>query len=254
MAKKFKKHTYWLLRNVFRIVKHFEGTNSGVLNKDTVKRILLVSTTALGDTLFSTPAIRAVRKNYPASHIAVMVHKRTQEILKDNPYCDELIIYKGKYKGLYFLLKTLRRRKFDLAIILHANDPDIVPLIYISGIPCRVGWAESKFAFLLTHTYTRPKSTMHLIPYRLAIAGSVGVCDDGCSMDMFLSDEDKKDIQRYLEKNNITEKKYIGVHPFASHQSKQYDRFPELLNKALRVLDKAIFFVICGKKHASLLE
>ena len=43
------------------------------LNK--VQRVLLISATGLGDTLFSTPAIRALKENFPAWSLEVLGHQ-----------------------------------------------------------------------------------------------------------------------------------------------------------------------------------
>ena len=50
-----------------------------------VRRILLMTTTAIGDTLFSTPAIRAVKETYPEKEIHVLCHQRQALLLKENP-------------------------------------------------------------------------------------------------------------------------------------------------------------------------
>ncbi|MBI5234544.1 MAG: hypothetical protein HY880_09340, partial [Deltaproteobacteria bacterium] len=44
------------------------------------RRFLVVSTTGLGDTLLSTPAIRALKERYPGSHVAVLVDRRRADI------------------------------------------------------------------------------------------------------------------------------------------------------------------------------
>ena len=49
------------------------------------KRILVVEVNWLGDVLFSTAAIRALKGKYPQSYIAVLVHKRCRDVLVGNP-------------------------------------------------------------------------------------------------------------------------------------------------------------------------
>ena len=118
-------------------------------------RVLLVCTTALGDTLLSTPAIRAVRSACPKACISVLASPAAREVLRFSPRIDELIPHRGKVDlrsllTLPRLVRLLRRQRFDLAIVLHANDPDIAPLTYMSGAPYRMGWRESRLGFLFT--------------------------------------------------------------------------------------------------------
>ncbi len=49
-------------------------------------RILIVSTTALGDTLWATFAFAAIKKKFPNSYLAVLTQKIGQELFKNNPF------------------------------------------------------------------------------------------------------------------------------------------------------------------------
>lgn len=60
-----------ILYLTMRILKFFDMRQTDIEYFDSkkVKNILIVSSTAIGDTLLSTPAIRAVRKRYPKAKI-----------------------------------------------------------------------------------------------------------------------------------------------------------------------------------------
>jgi len=49
------------------------------------KKILVLSTTAIGDTLLSTPVFSALREKYPTALIKAMIHKRYCDLFKNNP-------------------------------------------------------------------------------------------------------------------------------------------------------------------------
>lgn len=254
MSKKFKKHKYLFLRTLFKLLDMFDLAAKKAFDKSSIQRILLVSTTAIGDTLLSTPAVRAVRKSYPEAYIAVLAHEKRKDVLDANPYIDELITYRGKYKNSIGLIKKLRAGKFDAGVVLHGNDPDIVPLLYLAGIPVRVGWGESRFSFLLTHTYYRPTEPAHLIRIRLNTAKAIGISDAGDKMDLFLSDKEKNFIAEYLRAKNVVGKKIIGIHPFGSHGSKQWPHLGEFLKRAAREYPDHAFFVVGGDKEKSFAE
>ena len=67
-----------------------------------MKRILIVNVNWLGDTLFATPFIRAVREKYPKAYIAIITHPRCYEILEGNRNIDEIIIYDEKIEIIYY--------------------------------------------------------------------------------------------------------------------------------------------------------
>ncbi len=184
--------------------------------------IQLVSTTAIGDTVMATPFIRAVRKHYPDARITVMVHHRRMAILEHNPHLNELLIYEGKGKALFRTMWALRRGCFDLAIVLHANDPDIVPLVRWTGAPKRVGWGESKWASLLTHTIRRTTPPEHFLIHKKRLLESAGIPVMDLHTEILFQPKDEKpwyrDVEPWLRK--LGAKNFVAMHPFGTNSSK----------------------------------
>ena len=58
-----------------------------------MRRILIVNVNWLGDVLFSTPLIRAVRERFPDAYIACLTAERCREILELNPSLNDIMIY-----------------------------------------------------------------------------------------------------------------------------------------------------------------
>lgn len=244
-----------IIQFIFRVILFLEKRSRRFEKKETIdyqsiKRILLVNTTALGDTLMSTPAIRAVRKAFPHASIASLVHSKQQEVLRDNPRIDELILYHGKYKRLFRLISTLRKKNFDMVIVFHANDPDIVPIVYMTGARYRAGWAESKLSFLLTHTFKRPEGKkIHVIEQRFGVLRSIGIEPDGVAMEYSVDEKDRVFADAFLKRNNILPAEFlIGLHPFGSLQSKSWPNYIGFLEK-ISVNQKIKLILFGGKVH-----
>ena len=90
------------------------------------KRILIFNVNWLGDVLFSTAAIRNIRRNFPDSFIACIIPSRCYPILKDNPNLDEVIIFdeKDRHKSIFKRFKFIRSLKakgFDMVFLLHRS-------------------------------------------------------------------------------------------------------------------------------------
>lgn len=98
-----------------------------------VRNILVVSSTAIGDTLLSTPAIRAVRERYPEAKIVAHFNIKNMELFENNPYIDSIIPYYGGYRKFFMTVLEFRRRHFDLVLIFHGNEPQATPMAYLSG-------------------------------------------------------------------------------------------------------------------------
>ena len=119
--------------------------------KDNYRNILIVRTDRIGDVVLTTPAIEALRKAFPQARISILVTPVTRELVEGNPYLDEVLIddRKGRHGGVFGffnLVKTLRKRQFDLAIILHTKKRTN-SLCFLAGIPHRVGYKNNKFGF-----------------------------------------------------------------------------------------------------------
>ncbi|VEI63828.1 ADP-heptose--LPS heptosyltransferase 2 [Serratia rubidaea] len=93
-------------------------------------QIVIYSTTALGDFMFNTPAIRAVRERYPEAHITLVVHKKNQELVENGRYIDRVVYWDSKFKSMGPLLTSLREYPPDLALILHSHQPyDVISAV-----------------------------------------------------------------------------------------------------------------------------
>ncbi|TXI74657.1 MAG: glycosyltransferase family 9 protein [Dechloromonas sp.] len=101
------------------------------LGTPAIRRILAISCTALGDTLLSTPALAALRQTYPQAHITLLVHPSLRALFTGLDSVDELVSYDGKWRGFGRVARQLK--DFDLAVILHGNEPQATPLAYLSG-------------------------------------------------------------------------------------------------------------------------
>jgi len=87
-----------------------------------VRHILLRAANWVGDAVMTTPAIRAVRRNFPAARITILAKPWVIPVFQHNPHLDVVMPYEaaGRHKGalgLIRLARDLRQREFDLAIM-----------------------------------------------------------------------------------------------------------------------------------------
>jgi len=189
--------------------------------RGSIKNILIVNTTAIGDTLLSTPAIRAIRKGFPGARVSTLVSKEAKAVLLGNPHLDDFIDHPGRVNLSYLfklpsLLRNLRRRAFDLVVILHANDPDAGPLAYLSGATHRMGWAESRLSFLHTIPVRTRVPGAHIIDIRLKNLYVLGIKNNDRRMELYLSREEEDTAGRLVEGLGLTGETFIGLHPFGN--------------------------------------
>lgn len=165
-------------------------------------RILIINVNWIGDVLFSSPFIRAIRRAYPESFISCMVPPRCREVLELNPNLNEIIIYDEKKK--LRILSEVRKRKFDTVIFLHRSFTAAL-LTCLSGIKERIGYYTKKRAFLLTKAVETPTEEIHKIDYFLNIARAMGITDLARECEFYVSDSDIAYAGDLLKASGINE-------------------------------------------------
>ena len=204
------------------------------------KRILVARTDRIGDVVLTTPVLKAVRDNCPNSYIAVMVSPSAREIVEGNPYIDEVIVYsKDKahrgIKGFWGFVGRLKRRKFDLAIILHTKKR-INLITYLADIPRRIGYQDKNFGFLLSDKIedTRPLGLKHEVDYCLDVLRNIGLEAKDRGLYVPLKKEALEWADKILQENDIVPGDNIAlIHPGASCVSKRWmkEKFVVLANR-----------------------
>jgi lipopolysaccharide heptosyltransferase II len=179
------------------------------------KRILIVNVNWIGDVIFSTPFIKAVREAYPDGHIACLIHPRCADILKDNPRIDEIIIYdeEGRHRGIMGKLRLarhIRKGRFDTAFILHRSFTKAF-LTFIAGIKKRVGYPTKHRDFLLTKAIDLPDHEIHKVEYFLNLARGAGINARENAYEFFVTDEDRGAVNKFLKQNGVEDKDRIVV-------------------------------------------
>jgi heptosyltransferase-2 len=172
------------------------------------KRILIFNVNWLGDVLFSTAAIRNIRRNFPESFIACVIPSRCYHVLKGNPHLDEIIIFdeKDRHKNTLEKLRfisRLRSKKFDVAFLLHRSLTRAL-ICRLAGIPERIGYFTKKRQFLLTKKIAAPDiQSLHRIDYYLNIIEKAGLrCEDRFT-EFFFGDEERDFVEVALAKKGI---------------------------------------------------
>jgi len=192
------------------------------------KKILIVRLDRIGDVVLSTPVIKALRDACPESHIAFMVRPYTADLVKNNPYLNEVIIYdkEGPERGLLGNLKfiwALAWKRFDIAIILHPTARAHI-VTFFSGIPRRIGY-DKKMGSLLTKRipHTKQLGLKHESDYSLDILSYIGIETEEKMLCVPVNAESECRIGELFAKNGINgQDTVIVVNPGASCPSKRW--------------------------------
>lgn len=216
-----------------------------------VRRILVVSSTAIGDTLLSTPAIRAVRQEYPHARIIAHFNVKNRELFENNPHIDGIIPYHGGYRRFFRTVLEFRRHRFDLALIFHGNEPQATPMAYLSGAPFIMKIPMPKqYGFLLsnrTNCFSDPWSH-HAIEVRLKTAELARCMSQDRRMVLIVDDEDRRWASAFLSASGVRPGDVvIGFQTGAATPQKTWpERSFIELGKRLLAMDGHIRIILTG--------
>ncbi len=152
-------------------------------------RVLVKQVNWLGDLVMSLPALRAVRRAYPAAHLAVLVKEELASFFDGAAWLDEVIAYRvgRSLAGLADRRRAvgaIRAGRFDLAVLFPRSFESAF-WAALAGVPRRVGYATDGRRLLLTDAARRPAPLrrghqvhdyLHLVSATLDIGGDATEC------------------------------------------------------------------------------
>jgi ADP-heptose:LPS heptosyltransferase len=123
-------------------------------------KILIVRLRLIGDVVFTTPLLRALRRMHPGAHLTYLVEPLAAAVVQGNPHVNEVLII-PKRRGIrrwaddLAWARRLRARHFDIAIDLHGG-PRSAFLTWASGAPRRIGYRMAGHSWMYTDLVARP--------------------------------------------------------------------------------------------------
>ncbi len=157
------------------------------MKKGGQQKILVVQTSFLGDAVLTTPLLSEARRRFPEAELTVLCTPQAKNLFEGNPDIDEIITddKKGEGKGwigIWRRAKDLRSRGFTIALSPHKSLRSAL-LLYLAGIPFRVGFRQSAGWFLY-HRRVNRDSTRHDVERNLSLLRPFGIDPADCQPDL----------------------------------------------------------------------
>lgn len=188
------------------------------------KNILIFNPFGIGDVIFSTPIIKALRLACPGCVINYICNKRVYALLKDNPAINKVIIFekddfrnlskKSKFKFMAKLIEFLKKVKLtkaDLMIDLSLNYHAAL-IAKLLGIRKRIGFNyRNRGKFLTERIKLEGFIDKHVVFYYLDILKLINVGYDNISPELFTSRANDEWAEDFINRNNLSDKLLVGV-------------------------------------------
>jgi ADP-heptose:LPS heptosyltransferase len=195
-------------------------------------RILLVRLRQIGDVVFTTPAVRALRERFPDAHICYLVEPAAAPIVALNRYLDEVIVaprlpgVRGFAADLA-LGWRLRRAAYDVVIDFHGG-PRASLLTWLSGARERIGYTIPGRSWMYTCRVRRTRALRprHSVENQWDLLESLGVpaADRGrFPVEMSIDPVAAASVRARLERSGVPDSaRVIVVHVSAGNPFRRW--------------------------------
>jgi heptosyltransferase-2 len=191
-----------------------------------VGKLLVRGVNWVGDAVMTTPAIGAIRENFPQAEITLLANPLVSQIFSPHRWVDRVITFdrNGAHKGVagrFRLAAQLRKQAFDAAIILpNSFESALIP--WMAGIPVRLGKSCDGRAFMLTGRY-RPdpqRPAGHEVGYYLDLVSHFGITGEMQAPHLTVTEQERGNAAARLAEAGIAAGDFvIGVNPGAAFGS-----------------------------------
>ncbi|EML2226222.1 TPA: putative lipopolysaccharide heptosyltransferase III [Klebsiella aerogenes] len=152
-------------------------------------RILVIKLRHHGDMLLITPLVNALKQQYPAARVDVLLYAETRDMLAANPEINQIYAIdrswkkQGKRHQLkmeWQLIRSLRQQRYDMVLNLADQWPSAI-ISKLTGAPTRIGFDFPKRRhpfWRYCHTAlasTQQHNQLHTVQQNLSILAPLGL-------------------------------------------------------------------------------
>jgi heptosyltransferase-2 len=192
------------------------------------QNVLVLQTSFLGDTVLTLPLLSEIKSRTPAAKLTVLCSPIGKELLQGHPAIDEIIVddTRGADRGLAGMWRKamrLRQMAFSVALTPHKSLRSAL-LLYLAGIPIRVGFRQSKGWFLF-HVRVDRNAGRHDVERNLSLLQPFNIEPKDCrlSFELPVRAAAKSAGREFLRSLGVDpDGLLIGVHPGSVWPTKRW--------------------------------
>jgi len=232
------------------------------VGRDTIKKILVRGPNWLGDAVMCEPALRGLRKLFPAAQIALLVKPAVADLFAGHPALTRVLTFdtEGRHAGLsgkWVLAGQLRQQGFDLAVLFQ-NAFEAAFLTFLAGVSRRYGYATDGRSLLLSDPVAAPdrRTPIHQVRYYWDLLKPLGLTGDPPTPELLVFPEEEQAMAgRFAQGGLSATDVIVGINPGSTYGgAKRWlpERFAEVTERLCRSIressEQQVSVVIFGAK------
>ncbi|MDX2174612.1 MAG: glycosyltransferase family 9 protein [Bacteroidota bacterium] len=154
----------------------------------TIKKILIIRFSSIGDIVLTTPVIRCAKQQLIGTEIHFVTKEAFKDTLINNPNIDKLITFKNDITEIYQLLKA---ENYDVIIDLHKNLRSLRLKQFLKTKSYSFDKLNLKKFLAVNFKLKNSLPNKHIVERYFEAIANIGVKSDGKGLDYFLNEKDK---------------------------------------------------------------
>jgi ADP-heptose:LPS heptosyltransferase len=236
--KMIKKLEYWwrhsvvypVLRRIFR-----NNERKVPIDIQSIKSILILRYDRIGDMIVTTPIFKGLKDAHPHLRIGVLASQTNAEVIRHNPYVDQIHILPKHWWQFGWEIIKARREHYDVVLNLIFNRTTsggiLSNLIAPKGI--KVGQGGIKYRFYFNKLIALERNNQHIVRIHtsyLEQAIGVNIFSSSSNYEIFIDSKTHTRISLFLESNQLKPRQmqrsdYLPYIVFNLSASNRWTRF-----------------------------
>ena len=255
--KKVMKNMYLLLRSLLLgCAGIFFRSAAAAVPIPAPRKILFIRIDRLGDMVLSTPALHALKENYPAAELCVLAAPGPAGLIECDPAVAKIYLWEPR-KGICALLRLVRELRcaqFSLVI-----DPYYGPelktavLAFLSGASFRAGYDISGRGLFFNIRADAAAGSGHFADEAFGVLKAVGLGARTALPELFIAPGADEEARALLEKSGVSEKDLVvTVHAGGYYPSQRWPAgsFAEVIKTLVSAHNARIVLVASAAESA----
>ncbi|MFN0158566.1 MAG: glycosyltransferase family 9 protein [Bacteroidota bacterium] len=212
-----------------------------MIDRQLVKKILVIKLRAVGDVLLSTIVLKNLRLAFPDTELDFLTEPPSDDIIRGNPNVNGLLIYDRSSMSGLGLIRLVRNRGYDLVIDLFGN-PRTALVTRLSGARYRVGYKFRGRTYAYNILVEPRGGEVHNTQFNLDALERIGVAIQDRNLYFPIASADEEYVQGFLAESQLTGRRLIALNTGGGWYTKRWpiERFAKLADRISETLNATV--------------
>ncbi len=196
-----------------------------MINREKVKKILIIQLRAIGDVVLTTAAVHVLKQHFPEAEIHFLTAPGLDSLLKGLPELEKVLVYPYSSKnlmGVFRMLPQIRSEKYDV-VIDYQGTPGTAYLTRLSGATYRLGWKLSRRQWAYNLLSNANQNREYVVIQKCQALRQIGVHAETTRIRITFTRQDMERVQSYFNSLKIDQKRLlVNITPKGKRQARTW--------------------------------